>query len=121
MRLPAPDIPDDTRPEQTRVRTYGRPAGWLASEARGKERGHVRPSFGSYVLLFPKADTVVHSLMGIFWKAARVGERLSPYISLCCVFMAVGCPLFYLPPFHSLYLVYHRLTCKPQVSVFIGN
>jgi len=27
--------------------------------------------------------------MGIFWKAARIGERLSPYISLCCVFMAV--------------------------------
>ncbi|OTA91034.1 hypothetical protein M434DRAFT_76976, partial [Hypoxylon sp. CO27-5] len=31
-----------------------------------------------------------HRLMGIFWKAARIGERLSPYISLCCVFMAVG-------------------------------
>ncbi|KAI0809474.1 hypothetical protein GGR55DRAFT_176474 [Xylaria sp. FL0064] len=30
-----------------------------------------------------------YRLMGIFWKAARIGERLSPYISLCCVFMAV--------------------------------
>jgi hypothetical protein len=29
------------------------------------------------------------SLMGIFWKFARIGERLSPYISLCCGFMAV--------------------------------
>ncbi|EQB52055.1 hypothetical protein CGLO_08363 [Colletotrichum gloeosporioides Cg-14] len=28
--------------------------------------------------------------MGIFWKFARVGERLSPYISLCCVVMAVS-------------------------------
>lgn len=28
--------------------------------------------------------------VGIFWKAARIGERLSPYMSLCCVFMAVS-------------------------------
>ncbi len=28
--------------------------------------------------------------LGIFWKCARVGERLSPYISICCVFMAVS-------------------------------
>ena len=29
-------------------------------------------------------------VLGIFWKAARVGERLSPYVSLCCVIMAVS-------------------------------
>lgn len=29
-------------------------------------------------------------LFGIFWKFARVGERLSPYVSLCCVIMAVS-------------------------------
>jgi len=28
--------------------------------------------------------------MGIFWKCARIGERLSPYISICCVFMALS-------------------------------
>ncbi|KAH8596423.1 hypothetical protein B0O99DRAFT_620413 [Bisporella sp. PMI_857] len=28
-------------------------------------------------------------LTGFMWKAARVGERLSPYISLCCFGMAV--------------------------------
>lgn len=28
--------------------------------------------------------------LGTFWRAARVGERLSPYVSLCCVAMAVG-------------------------------
>lgn len=28
--------------------------------------------------------------LGIFWKAARVGERLSPYIALCCVAMGVS-------------------------------
>ncbi|KAI0143283.1 hypothetical protein BJ166DRAFT_444339, partial [Pestalotiopsis sp. NC0098] len=27
--------------------------------------------------------------MGMVWKAARIGDRLSPYISLCCIFMAV--------------------------------
>ncbi|KAK8202871.1 hypothetical protein IWZ01DRAFT_115272 [Phyllosticta capitalensis] len=33
-----------------------------------------------------------HSVFGIFWKFARVGERLSPYVSLCCVLMAVRAP-----------------------------
>lgn len=28
-------------------------------------------------------------VFGIFWKCARVGERLSPYVGLCCVVMAV--------------------------------
>ncbi|KAJ4859052.1 hypothetical protein T069G_07319 [Trichoderma breve] len=31
-----------------------------------------------------------YSVMGIFWKCARIGERLSPYISICCVIMAVS-------------------------------
>ncbi|KAI0100693.1 hypothetical protein F4776DRAFT_649374 [Hypoxylon sp. NC0597] len=39
--------------------------------------------------IFPTIlDRNKQGLMGIFWKAARIGERLSPYISLCCVFMA---------------------------------
>lgn len=29
------------------------------------------------------------SVPGIFWKTARIGERLSPYVSLCCIAMAV--------------------------------
>jgi hypothetical protein len=28
--------------------------------------------------------------LGFFWKTARVGERLSPYVSLCCIAMAVS-------------------------------
>lgn len=28
-------------------------------------------------------------VFGIFWKFARVGERLSPYVSLACIGMAV--------------------------------
>lgn len=26
---------------------------------------------------------------GLPWKMARIGERLSPYVSICCVVMAV--------------------------------
>lgn len=26
---------------------------------------------------------------GVFWKAARIGERLSPYISVGCLYMAL--------------------------------
>ncbi|KAF2441562.1 DUF1242-domain-containing protein [Karstenula rhodostoma CBS 690.94] len=29
-------------------------------------------------------------VMGIFWKCARIGERMSPYIALGLVFMAVS-------------------------------
>lgn len=31
-------------------------------------------------------------MFGIFWKFARIGERLSPYVSICCVLMAVSYP-----------------------------
>ena len=27
-------------------------------------------------------------MLGIFWKFARIGERLSPYVSICCISMA---------------------------------
>ncbi|KAL7410501.1 hypothetical protein BDY24DRAFT_343987, partial [Mrakia frigida] len=26
---------------------------------------------------------------GLFWKCSRIGERLSPYVALCCVAMGV--------------------------------
>ncbi|KAL2105667.1 hypothetical protein VUR80DRAFT_7939 [Thermomyces stellatus] len=39
--------------------------------------------------LFPAImDRNKDGFAGIFWKFARVGERLSPYISICCVLMA---------------------------------
>ncbi|KAJ1985054.1 Essential protein suggested to function early in the secretory pathway [Dimargaris verticillata] len=34
-------------------------------------------------------DRNKQGFLGLFWKAARVGERLSPYVSLACVLMAV--------------------------------
>ncbi|KAH7021186.1 uncharacterized protein B0I36DRAFT_367622 [Microdochium trichocladiopsis] len=41
--------------------------------------------------IFPTIlDRNKQGVMGIFWKAARIGERLSPYIGLCCVVMAVS-------------------------------
>ncbi|KAJ8908706.1 hypothetical protein NDN08_005411 [Rhodosorus marinus] len=28
--------------------------------------------------------------LGLFWKAARIGERLSPYVSGACILMGVS-------------------------------
>ncbi|KAL5043671.1 hypothetical protein BDW71DRAFT_187550 [Aspergillus fruticulosus] len=35
-------------------------------------------------------DRNQNGFFGIFWKCARIGERLSPYVSICCVLMAVS-------------------------------
>nr|XP_021135990.1 protein kish-A [Columba livia] len=29
-------------------------------------------------------------LLGIFWKCARIGERKSPFVAVCCVLMAIS-------------------------------
>lgn len=54
------------------------------------------------ILLLICTSTYVHAVapgimdrnkdgvFGIFWKFARVGERLSPYVSLCCILMAAS-------------------------------
>lgn len=61
-------------------------------------------------------------MFGIFWKCARIGERLSPYVSICCVLMAV-----------SYFSHDNRMTVKDrsvwfwilwnwlQVSIFFGG
>ncbi|KAL0479083.1 hypothetical protein AKO1_007905 [Acrasis kona] len=33
-------------------------------------------------------DSNKRGLRGLLWKSARIGERLSPYVSLCCIAMA---------------------------------
>lgn len=33
-------------------------------------------------------DKNKEGLLGIFWKCARIGERKSPYVAVCCVAMA---------------------------------
>ncbi|KAL2352839.1 hypothetical protein BJ546DRAFT_985410 [Cryomyces antarcticus] len=35
-------------------------------------------------------DRNKNGVLGIFWKFARIGERLSPYVSICCVLMATS-------------------------------
>jgi flagellar biosynthesis protein FlhB len=35
-------------------------------------------------------DQNKHGFLGLFWKAARIGERLSPYVSICCVIMGIN-------------------------------
>ncbi|GHJ86256.1 hypothetical protein NliqN6_2658 [Naganishia liquefaciens] len=35
-------------------------------------------------------DRNKEGFLGLFWKCARIGERLSPYVSLACVAMAVS-------------------------------
>lgn len=66
---------------------------WLSLVMRETPRFARSFELGSNEVVFTRAEADIrHRLMGIFWKAARIGERLSPYISLCCVFMAVGGP-----------------------------
>ncbi|CAH8663482.1 unnamed protein product [Schistosoma rodhaini] len=38
-------------------------------------------------------DSRKHGLLGLFWKCARIGERKSPYVAVCCILMA-GSVLF---------------------------
>ncbi|XP_020645914.1 protein kish-A isoform X1 [Pogona vitticeps] len=39
--------------------------------------------------LAPKLlDNNQTGLLGIFWKCARIGERKSPYVAVCCIAMA---------------------------------
>ncbi|GES65170.1 DUF1242-domain-containing protein [Aspergillus terreus] len=45
-----------------------------------------------YVYIPDQSSNVLinDSFFGIFWKCARIGERLSPYVSICCILMAVS-------------------------------
>ncbi|ORX38778.1 DUF1242-domain-containing protein [Piromyces finnis] len=43
---------------------------------------YVRAQFPSVI------DKNKTGILGVFWKFARIGERLSPYVSLCCMIMA---------------------------------
>ncbi|ODQ44723.1 hypothetical protein PICMEDRAFT_175670 [Pichia membranifaciens NRRL Y-2026] len=29
-------------------------------------------------------------ILGLFWKCARIGERMSPYVCLCCIIIAIN-------------------------------
>lgn len=36
------------------------------------------------------ADKNKPGVLGLLWKMARIGERLSPYVSFCCVLMTIS-------------------------------
>ncbi|KAK8038951.1 hypothetical protein PG993_007362, partial [Apiospora rasikravindrae] len=68
------------------------------------------------IILFICTCTYVHEIFpglmdrhktgfpGIFWKAARIGERLSPYVAICCLAMAVRTTLSNaMPPSYFTY------------------
>ena len=38
---------------------------------------------------FPSLLKTNAGFSGVFYKLARIGERLSPYVGLCCIIMAV--------------------------------
>ena len=41
--------------------------------------------------IFPSlVDRHKTGLLGIFWKCARIGERKSPYVGLCCLIMSIS-------------------------------
>lgn len=46
---------------------------------------HGKWGFGPYQF----GDPQTKGFQGIFWKAARVGERLSPWVSAGCMLMAI--------------------------------
>ena len=62
---------------------------------RDLEKTFANVDFGEGVPNRP-SDIHDYSVFGIFWKCARIGERLSPYVSLCCVAMAVRGVFFFL-------------------------
>ncbi|CAM9019981.1 unnamed protein product [Wickerhamomyces anomalus] len=44
-----------------------------------------------FMYLYPhKLAKSARSLLGVFWKCARVGERASPYVSIALIYMAIN-------------------------------
>ncbi len=71
LRIRPPALPRHPRPEQDRVSL------------------HVAQGHRVYWCNTDADLDLIHRITGIFWKCARIGERLSPYMSLCCGVMAV--------------------------------
>ncbi|KAF6136181.1 hypothetical protein GIB67_001590, partial [Kingdonia uniflora] len=45
-------------------------------------------------MLFPKILQEKTGFLGFFWKAARIGERLSPWVAMGCFIMGVSILVF---------------------------
>jgi len=49
------------------------------------------PSFSLLLLQLAHLTLFAYySFFGMFWKFVCIGERLSPYVSICCMIMAVS-------------------------------
>lgn len=44
--------------------------------------------------LYPSLLASRDGFRGLFWKAARIGERLSPWVSVACIAMGVSVLFF---------------------------
>lgn len=69
--------------------------GWLLPANRGAaQRGGAVPGRGSCSC--PTLPPIVRAcrFRGLFWKFARVGERLSPWVGAACIFMAFSVMFF---------------------------
>ncbi len=52
-----------------------------------------KSGWGVFTLDWQIRPLTMYRPLGTFWRAARIGERLSPYVSICCIVMAVSVPL----------------------------
>lgn len=43
-----------------------------------------------YKLIYPGGLVQKTGFKGLFWKAARIGERLSPWVSIACIAMGLS-------------------------------
>ncbi|KAI8473848.1 MAG: hypothetical protein J3K34DRAFT_409390 [Monoraphidium minutum] len=43
-----------------------------------------------YKLIYPGGLAQTTGFKGLFWKAARIGERLSPWVSIACIAMGLS-------------------------------
>jgi hypothetical protein len=83
------------------LRARGARCSYVACD-KNKTKGPCPPSFLVTVLLFVCTCTYVKmkapqlmdahrtGLRGLFWKAARIGERLSPWVAVCCICMSAN-------------------------------
>ncbi|KAF8430143.1 hypothetical protein EV426DRAFT_526573, partial [Tirmania nivea] len=50
---------------------------------------YIRSVFPGIIDRNKEGYATTHVIPAFVWKAARIGERLSPYVSICCFIMAV--------------------------------
>lgn len=90
-----PDLPPGRAPIHLHLHIYPRRLPSLARSqqdrvSRGTLYGSAHLALRSHLRMLSNQMLTDGSPLGTFWRAARIGERLSPYVSLCCAAMAVS-------------------------------